>query len=288
MDRREFVRTSSLVAGTAMVCPISLGRQQTITEELITFRGFMLSKPWDFDAAADYLDSLGAPRFPVLRAAMRGDDLATCCFALCMAKRMRQGALPLLPDLVALTHADRTQNWFRAVIAIGKIGKPAQAAAPQLERWLQHDDPWMRLEVANSLLHIQPARFDELSEVFHVALDHNELSIRACGMVGESGERGHRFLPQLESLVYDGIPEIRWEASRAIFKITNNDTLASVQFGVQDELHRLHSPDPLIRSMAAFRLRSIGPTKSSGLAILKQVHRAVLEPPANPIFPEVK
>jgi hypothetical protein len=126
----------------------------------------------------------------------------------------------------------------------------------------------MQLEVANSLLHIQPDRFDELSKFFHVALDHNELSIRACGMAGELGERGHDFLSQLESLVFDGIPEVRWEASRAIFKITNNDALASVQFGVQDELHRLHSPDPLIRSMAAFRLRSIGPTKSSGLVVL--------------------
>lgn len=267
MDRREFVRTSVLVAGTAMVCPISLGRQLSNTEELITFRGFMLSKPWDFDAAVDYLASLGDQRISLLRTAICGDDSATCCFALCMAKRMCHGALPLLPDLVALTQADRTQNWFRAVIAIGKIGEPAQAAAPHLERWLQHDDPWMELEVANSLLHIQPDQFDELSELFHVALDHNELSIRACGMVGELGERGHDFLPQLESLVFDGIPEVRWEASRAIFKITNNDALESVQFGVQDERHRLHSPDPLIRSMAAFRLRSIGPTELSGLVV---------------------
>lgn len=262
MDRRNFVSTS-LLAAAAFSSPSLLGKRYSTANELRRFKGFTSTRPWNFDAASKHLASLGHHQFPVLRAALCSEDEATCCLAACIAKAMNQDALPLLPELVALVQDDQSPSWFRAVIAIGSIGETAQVAAPVLERRLGHSNALMQLDVVNSLVRIQPSRLDGLSDFFHAALDHFELAFPACWMVGELGNQGRRFLPQLEALVLDHAtdvrPDIRCEAARAIYKITDNSDLPSVQLGVQTEMQLLTSPDRRIRRIALSRKRTCGP-----------------------------
>ena len=228
MNRREFVGTALFAAGTTVAWPVwSLISRQSTTNELRKFKAFTSTKPWAFAAAQTYLDSLGHKRLSVLRAALCCGDDATCCLAACLAKRMNQDALPLLPKLIELAQDDQSPNWFRAVIVIGKIGESAQVAAPALECRLGHSNGLIQLDVVNSLIHIQPSRLGELSDFLHSALDQCELVFPACRIVGELEERGRRFLPQLEVLVLDHAtdvrPDIRCEAARAIYKISNNN-----------------------------------------------------------------
>jgi len=262
MDRREFVSTSLIAAGTAVTAPTSLVAQHSTDTELGEFNGFT-KKPWDFDGASDYLDSIGDHRFSVLRAALCSTDDATCCLAACMAKRMNQDALPLLAELVALVDDIGSPNWFRAVIVIGQIGTAAEAAGPSLERRLGHPNLQMQLDVVNALSQIQPSRLSELSPFYHVALEQCELAFRACWMVGNLGTGGQRFVPQLESLVFNppaGIrPDIRCEAARAIYKITRDAALPAVRHGSRVEIQLLNSTDPAIRNIAELRRRSCGP-----------------------------
>ena len=263
MHRREFLNKSLLAAGTAVACPMLLANPAPNDNELNRLTSFVSTKPWNFDAASKYLVSLGHHQIPVLRAAMRCGDSATCCLALCMAKGLKPNALSLLPELVALAQDDQSENWFRAVIAIGKIGPSAQVAAPVLEQLLESPDPLMQLDVVTSLIQIQPSRLDGLSHFVHRALDQLEVVLPACRMVGELEERGRRFVPQLESIVFDNATEVRpdicCEAARAIYKITHNSNSLAVQLGVHAEIQLLTSPDHRIRRIALSRQRTCGP-----------------------------
>jgi hypothetical protein len=260
MDRRNFVNTSLLVAGTVLTSPSSLVGDSN--NELDKFRQFS-SKPWDLEGAKKYLESLGSQQISVLRKAIRGDDSASCSLAMCLVMRM-DDALALLPELIVLAGDDQHPDWHRAVTAIGNIGLPARTtgATAALESQLDHPNPLNQLDVVNSLVQIDPSRLDEFELFLRTALDPSfGVVFQGCWVVGEFVEQGCRFVPQLEEIVFDPVncPDaIRCEAARAIYKITDDSNLPAVQLGVQIENRLLNSLDHRIRSITSSRIQRCG------------------------------
>ena len=256
MDRREFVNKSLYATASVAALPVLTLKYSSI-DAVKRFHSFAETKPWKFEAATKFIESLGDQCCEVLRAVIADGDSAACCLAVCIVRQMGASALPLLPELVRLAEDEDHADSDRAVITLGKLGPAADLAVPVLEDRLNHSDLRIRLDAANSLIEIQPHRLDEWATVLHVALDDLRTAYRACSMVGDSRNAGSRFVPQLESLVaatsLDVRPDIHCEAARAIFRITGDTELKAVQRALRTEQHLLASPDDRVRNLMAYR-----------------------------------
>jgi HEAT repeat protein len=65
-----------------------------------------------------------------------------------------QLAAPLVPRLIAELGSDKAPRATAAAVALGAIGEPANAAAPELSLRTQDDDPGLRVRAAEALWHI--------------------------------------------------------------------------------------------------------------------------------------
>lgn len=258
MDRRELVNVSLASVGAAAMWPVLKFVQHALTADALNqFHGFVETRPWRFDAAVEFLESLGDQRCQALRAVITNGNTSACCLAICMVRRLGPSALPLLPELIRIIQEDGHPDSDRAVIALGKIGPSAASAVSVLEDRLNNTDLLIRLDVANSLVEIQPHRMNEWASIFHAGLNDFSTAFRACLIVSEFGGAGVRFVPQLESLVgatSEGVrPDIHCEAARAILRITGDPELNAVQRALRTEQQLLSSPDDRVRRFVASR-----------------------------------
>jgi HEAT repeat protein len=163
-----------------------------------------------------------------------------------------------------LRTATEAEARWRAVDVIGKIGKDAAPAAPDVVAALSDGDPLVRRVAVRVIGEMTPDVAGVIPAL--VALFPDVEAIRAVARFGPRGSDG---APSLRALFTHEDPTVRWQAVRAIGKI-GEPALAAMP-----ELIRLTAsdPDPLVREHAAEALGDIGPAAAEGIpALVKALH----------------
>jgi HEAT repeat protein len=191
------------------------------------------------------------------------------------------------PDgLKALKHSD-PQVRFNAVMLLGKLGKTAKFAVPQLKELLQDPSVAVRIKVAESLWKIEQPDPKPLLDVLVAACEHKEDVVRAAALnvIGQIGEKAKPALPAVKKGLRDKEFNVRLQAVFAagamgpvakgavpelLDVIRQDDTgfleaqvtiaLKKVGPGAVPALRKgLSDKSPKVRRAAAFSLGLLGP-----------------------------
>lgn len=111
-----------------------------------------------------------------LREALRGEDSAIASDAALLLGRLGRRARPAAPDLAALLEAPDSQLRYAAVSALDQIG-PGREAADPLIRLLEDPSPLTRMKAVSALGKITPAG-DPVVEALARAARDRDLFVR--------------------------------------------------------------------------------------------------------------
>ena len=167
---------------------------------------------------------------------------------------------------VLRTAPEPAARW-RAADALGKIGRAAAGAGPDLVAALSDPDPLVRRVAARAIGELAP---DVPGGV--PALVRQFPDVEAIRAVARFGPHGAEAVGPLTGLFGHEDPTVRWQAVRAVGKI-GPPAAAAVP-----ELVRLTTsdPDPLVREHAAEALGDIGPAAAAGIpALVTALHDPV-------------
>jgi HEAT repeat protein len=166
-----------------------------------------------------------------------------------------------------LRTAPEPEARWRAADVLGKIGKDAAAAGPELVAALSDDDPLVRQVAARAVGELAPNVPGGVPALINLFPD-----IEAIRAVARFGPNGVQAVGPLVELFIHEDPTVRWQAVRAVGKI-GPPAVPAVP-----ELIRLTGadPDPLVREHAAEALGDIGPAAADCIpALVKALHDPV-------------
>jgi len=164
-----------------------------------------------------------------------------------------------------LRTAPEPEARWRAADALGKIGKDAAPAGPDLVVALSDDDPLVRRVAARAIGELAPDVPGAIPAL--VAMFPDVEAIRAVARFGPAGDEA---VPALVALFRHDDPTVRWQAVRAVGKIGRPAAVPElIQLTGSD-------PDPLVREHAAEAMGDIGPAAAAGVpALVKALHDPV-------------
>lgn len=166
-----------------------------------------------------------------------------------------------------LRSAPEAEARWRAADALGKIGKDAAPAGPDLVAALGDSDPLVRqvaVRAVGDLAPDVPGAVPALTTLFP--------DIEAIRAVARFGPAGAEAVPALVALFRHDDSTVRWQAVRAVGKF-GRPAVAAVP-----ELIRLtgSDPDAIVREHAAEAMGDIGPAAAAGIpALVKAMHDPV-------------
>jgi len=168
-------------------------------------------------------------------------------------------AVPVCAWLVR--SAPEPEARWRAADALGRIGKDAAPAAPELVAALSDRDALVRAVAVRAVGELAPDVAGAVPAL--VGLFPDVEAIRAVSRFGPAGAEA--VLKLIELLRHEDAT-IRWQAARTLGKIRES-AVASVP-----ELIRLtgSDPEPLVREHAAEALGDMGPAAAAGIPALVQ------------------
>src|SRR5262249_45428409 len=121
------------------------------------------------------------------------------------------------PDgLKALKHPN-PQVRFNAAELLGKLGKSAKFAIPNLKLLLKDESVAVRIKAAEAIWRIDPVDPAALLDVLAAAYDHKEDIVRAAalGVIAEFGEKAKPALPVVKKGLKDKSFSVRLQAVAA-------------------------------------------------------------------------
>lgn len=169
------------------------------------------------------MERLAVPAIARLKAALadpqREVRLAAGLALVAIDAKEGAAAVPVLLDHLDTKKGQPNQN---IILALGKIGPPANAAVPALRKVLISSQPHLRPEIARALLQVDPGQAEAVVNTFVVELYEDSLDEIALEFLGEMGPAARGILPLLRVFL-DTLPDQdRWlkqDLLRAAIKI---------------------------------------------------------------------
>jgi HEAT repeat protein len=160
-----------------------------------------------------------------------------------------------------LRTAPEPEARWRAADALGRIGKDASAATPELVAAVADDDPLVRGVAVRAIGELAPDVPGGVQALIPLFPD-----VEAMRAVARFGPAGGEAVPSLIVILKHDDPTVRWQAARALGKI-GVPAVPAVP-----ELARLATsdPEPLVREHAAEALGDVGPAAADGIPALVQ------------------
>jgi HEAT repeat protein len=188
---------------------------------------------------------------------LRSSDEAESSAAIDQLVAGKRDAVPVCAWV--LRTATEPEGRFRSADALGKIGKDAASAGPELIAALADTDPLVRGVAARSVAAVTPDAAEAVPALMKLFPDVD--AIRAVSRYGKAGAPA---VPRLIELLKHDDSVVRWQSARALGKI-GEPAVPAVP-----ELMRLTREDkqPQVREHAAEAMGDIGPAAAAGIPAL--------------------
>jgi len=194
----------------------------------------LLDKGDAFDkrAAAEALSHFGSnarEAVPILQKNLFPSDRDTAWFSARALGEIGEAAGPAVPDLMRALreNINECEGYFSNscgsfIPAIAKIGSPARSAEPELENFLKHRDPYVRMRIAVALIGVEPGSHSGYETLDNLLKSpDSQVRRRTIDSVSEIGSRAAPIKGLIERSLKDPDEEVR-EAASAELKLLNN------------------------------------------------------------------
>jgi uncharacterized protein (TIGR02996 family) len=173
---------------------------------------------------ADYLNERGDVRGEFILEALRNQDVEVRYRAMEALGSIGRDAVEAVPALVAVLHDQDADVRYRAAIALSTIGPEAREAAPALENALRDQNADVRSAAAIALGLIGPEAREAVPALTEALRDQDpNVRYRAALALGSIGPEARAAVPALVETLRDQDEGVRFEATWAINRITGGD-----------------------------------------------------------------